>query len=103
MNFLQTPEIREFLQNSIYAREPHKSLATEFFCGKYTVDENYQVITEIPSCFTVEKVRERLRDDRFCKKCLGFEVHNVSCPESPWSQILIPSEAKELGSRSKEN
>lgn len=57
-----------------------------FFLGIVVYESESDPIGKVivEPALTEKRIRERLLDERFCKKCFQFEIHDFNCQFSPW-------------------
>ena len=68
------------------------ALGRPFFMGETIFVSETDPIGKVvhPSAFSDEKIRKRLRDERFCKFCFCFidpYGHGYECRLSPWKNV----------------
>lgn len=60
-----------------------------FFMGIVVYESEWDPIGKVivEPALTEKRIRERLLDERFCKNCFMFEIHDFTCKESPWKNF----------------
>jgi len=63
-----------------------EALTRDFFLGVFIINPANitQIITIEPSAFSAEMIQKKLKDERYCKKCLQFDKHTFVCKNSGW-------------------
>ena len=71
--------------------DPVVAIGKPFLMGltEYKDEYDYVGIVKCEPALTEEKIKERLKDERFCKLCLMFEIHSNDCEKSPWNRKLF--------------
>lgn len=65
------------------------ALERPFFMGIVEYKDECDPIGKIicEPALTEDKIKERMKDDRFCQKCFMFQKHAYDCELSPWNKF----------------